>query len=71
MELKGRCLDRGLPRTITVSDAEIHEALEGCIAAIVNMVGTALERAPPELCADIVDHGIVVTGACARLATWT
>jgi rod shape-determining protein MreB len=67
MELKGRCLERGLPRTITISDAEIREALEGCISAIVNLVRTALERTPPELCADIVDHGIVVTGGCALL----
>jgi rod shape-determining protein MreB and related proteins len=67
MEIKGRCLERGLPKTVTVTDADIREALEGCISAIVNLVKTALERTPPELCADIADHGIVVTGGCALL----
>jgi rod shape-determining protein MreB and related proteins len=67
MELKGRCLERGLPKSITVNDCEIREALESCITAIVNLVRMALERTPPELCADIADHGIVVTGGCALL----
>jgi len=67
MEIKGRCIERGLPKTITVSDVEIREALEGCISAIVNLVRTALERTPPELCADIIDQGVVVTGGCALL----
>jgi rod shape-determining protein MreB and related proteins len=67
MELKGRCLERGLPKTITVTDAEIREALESCVSAIVNLVRIALERTPPELCSDIIDHGLVVTGGCALL----
>ncbi|HEY7387648.1 MAG TPA: rod shape-determining protein [Bryobacteraceae bacterium] len=67
MEIKGRCLERGLPKTVTVNDGEIREALESCLTAIVNLVRLALERTPPELCADIADHGIVVTGGCALL----
>lgn len=67
MEVKGRCLERGLPKTITVSDAHIREAIEPCVAAIINVVRVALERTPPELCADIVDRGVLLTGGCALL----
>ena len=62
MEIKGRDLIEGIPKTLTVTDAEIREALTEPISIIVNAVRVALERTPPELSADIVDRGIVLTG---------
>jgi rod shape-determining protein MreB len=62
MEIKGRNLIEGVPRTITVDDTEIREALSECVATIVNAIRVALERTPPELSADISDRGIVLTG---------
>ena len=62
MEIKGRNLIEGVPRTVTVNDTEIREALSDCINTIMNAIRVALERTPPELCADISDCGIVLTG---------
>jgi rod shape-determining protein MreB and related proteins len=62
MEIKGRDLIEGVPKTLAITDAEIREALAEPIATIVNAVRVALERTPPELSADIVDRGIVLTG---------
>ena len=62
MEIKGRNLIEGVPRTITVDDTEIREALSDCISTIMNAIRVALERTPPELSADISDRGIVLTG---------
>jgi len=67
MEIKGRHLIEGVPKTITVSDAEIREALSESVATIVNAIRVALERTPPELSADISDRGIVLTGGGALL----
>jgi rod shape-determining protein MreB len=67
MEIKGRNLIEGVPRTITVNDTEIREALSECVATIVNAIRVALERTPPELSADIGDRGIVLTGGGAML----
>jgi rod shape-determining protein MreB len=67
MELKGRDLIEGIPKTLTVTDAEIREALAEPISVIVNAVRVALERTPPELSADIVDRGIVLTGGGSLL----
>jgi rod shape-determining protein MreB and related proteins len=67
MEIKGRNLIEGVPRTITVEDAEIREALSECVDTIVNAIRVALERTPPELSADISDRGIVLTGGGAML----
>jgi rod shape-determining protein MreB len=67
MELKGRDLLEGIPKTLTVTDAEIREALAEPISIIVNAVRVALERTPPELSADIVDRGIVLTGGGSLL----
>ena len=67
MEIKGRNLIEGVPRTITVNDTEIREALSECVATIVNAIRVALERTPPELSADISDRGIVLTGGGAML----
>ena len=53
MEIKGRNLIEGVPKTITIDDSEIREALGECIAVIMNAIRVALERTPPELSADI------------------
>jgi rod shape-determining protein MreB len=67
MEIKGRDLIEGIPKTLTITDAEIREALSEPISLIVNAVRVALERTPPELSADIVDRGIVLTGGGSLL----
>ncbi|MBI3940175.1 MAG: rod shape-determining protein [Acidobacteria bacterium] len=67
MEIKGRNLIEGIPKTVTITDTEVREALADCTATIVNAVRVALERTPPELSADIVDKGIVLTGGGALL----
>jgi rod shape-determining protein MreB len=67
MEIKGRNLIEGVPRTITVDDSEIREAIGECVATILNAIRVALERTPPELSADISDRGIVLTGGGAML----
>src|SRR5215203_3267417 len=67
MEIKGRHLIEGVPKTITISDAEIREALAETVNVIVDAVRVALERTPPELSADIVDRGIVLTGGGSML----
>jgi rod shape-determining protein MreB len=65
MEVKGRNLIEGVPRTVTIDDSEIREALSECISTILNAIRVALERTPPELSADISDRGIVLTGGGA------
>jgi rod shape-determining protein MreB len=67
MEVRGRSLIEGVPRTITITDDEIREALADTVSTIVNAVRVALERTPPELAADIIDHGIVLAGGGALL----
>src|SRR2546422_6449883 len=67
MEIKGRNLIEGVPKTITVDDSEIREALSECVSTIMNAVRVALDRTPPELSADISDRGIVLTGGGALL----
>jgi rod shape-determining protein MreB len=67
MEVRGRHLVEGIPKTITVTDDEVREALEPSVTAIVDAVRVALERTPPELSADIIDRGIVLTGGGALL----
>ncbi|MCX7824303.1 MAG: rod shape-determining protein [Verrucomicrobiae bacterium] len=67
MEVKGRDLVAGLPKTLTVTSQEIREALLEPVSQIVESVRTALERCPPELAADLVDRGIVLAGGGALL----
>ncbi len=67
MEVKGRHLQEGVPRTVIVSDGEIREALSEPLRMMVQAVRDALERVPPELCADIYDRGVVLTGGGALL----
>jgi rod shape-determining protein MreB len=67
MEVKGRHVSEGVPRTVTVCDQEIREALADPLRQIVQAVRDSLERIPPELCADIYDRGVVLTGGGAML----
>jgi rod shape-determining protein MreB len=67
MEIKGRNLIEGVPKTLAIDDSEIREALGECVATIMNAIRVALERTPPELSADISDRGIVLTGGGAML----
>lgn len=67
MEIKGRDLKEGIPKTIVISDNEIREALKTPIEALIEVVKTTLENTPPELAADIVDRGIVLTGGGSML----
>ena len=67
MEIKGRSLIEGMPKTITVDDSEIREAMSECVSTIMNAIRVALERTPPELSGDISDCGMVLTGGGALL----
>ena len=67
MEVKGRDLYTGLPKSVSVTTAQIAEALESPVAEIVSCVKKVLEETPPELAADIMDLGIVLTGGGALL----
>ena len=68
MEVRGRNLVTGLPKTIVVSSEETLEALRGPALQIVDAVHNVLERTPPELAADIFDRGIVMTGGGSLLS---
>jgi rod shape-determining protein MreB and related proteins len=67
MEVRGRHLLEGLPKSVWVSDIEIREALKSTVEVIVQAVRGALERIPPELAADIYDRGVVITGGGSLL----
>lgn len=67
MDVTGRNLVTGLPRTLRVHSDEVYEALEDPVQELVEHVHAVLERTPPELAADIFDHGIVLIGAGAQL----
>jgi rod shape-determining protein MreB len=67
MTVKGRDLISGFPKTITVTEEEVREALHEPVVAIVETVRACLERTPPELAADLVEKGIVVSGGGALL----
>ena len=67
MDVKGRDLVTGIPKIITINSDEIRSAIQEQIDTIVSTVKTALEQTPPELAADIVDHGIYLTGGGALL----
>jgi rod shape-determining protein MreB len=66
-EIRGRDLITGLPKTILISTQEIRKAIEEPIAAIVDAVKVTLDATPPELSADIMEQGIVLTGGGAML----
>jgi rod shape-determining protein MreB len=67
MEIKGRDLVEGVPKTLTLTDAEVREALAETVGIILDAVRVALEKTPPELSADIMDKGIVLTGGGSML----
>ena len=66
-EIKGRNLVDGLPKNVFVTPEEVRKAITDPIAAILDAIRTTLERTPPELSADIIDHGITLTGGGALL----
>ena len=68
MEVRGRDLVNGVPKELTLNQAQISEALTEPVSQIVEAVKVALEKTPPELAADIVDKGIVLTGGGALLS---
>ncbi|MBV9647688.1 MAG: rod shape-determining protein [Candidatus Eremiobacteraeota bacterium] len=67
MEIRGRDLINGLPKTVKITSEEVRDALQEPIAAIVEAVKSVLEKTPPELAADIIDRGIIMTGGGALL----
>jgi rod shape-determining protein MreB len=67
MEVKGRDLISGIPKTLTINEAEIREALTEPVNAILDTIKLILENTPPELAADIVDKGIILAGGGALL----
>jgi rod shape-determining protein MreB len=67
MEVKGRDLVSGIPKTVTIYEDEIREALSDNVTVIINAIKVALENTPPELASDIVDRGIILAGGGALL----
>lgn len=67
MEVKGRDLSTGLPKTVRLSSEDVREALKECMGQIMDAVHSVLEKTPPELAADIVERGIVLTGGGALM----
>lgn len=67
MEVKGRDLVAGLPKTLTVTSEEIRDALQEPVSAIVDAVRNTLDRCPPEISADLVDRGLVMAGGGSML----
>ncbi len=67
MEIKGRNLVDGLPKNIIIHSEEVREALLECLVKITDAIKETLERTPPELSADIIDHGIMLSGGGALL----
>ncbi|QTN00836.1 MreB/Mrl family cell shape determining protein [Sediminibacillus dalangtanensis] len=67
IDIRGRDMVSGLPRTITIHSAEIEEALRESVSLIVQAAKTVLEHTPPELSADIIDRGVILTGGGALL----
>ncbi len=68
MEVKGRDQMKGMPRTVMVRDGEIREALAPIVRAIIQAIKDALEKAPPEIAADIYERGVVLTGGGSLLS---
>ena len=67
MNIKGRNLMDGLPKNVDITSEEIREAMADTVSQIVDAVKSTLEKTPPELAADIIDHGIMLTGGGALL----
>ena len=67
MEIKGRNLVDGLPKNVEITSSEVRQALEEPLSQIIEAIKSTLEKTPPELAADIIDHGIALTGGGALL----
>ena len=67
MQIRGRDMVSGLPRTVDIEAVEVAEAMSEIINQILQVVREVLEQTPPEISADIIDHGVVLTGGGARL----
>ena len=67
MEIKGRNLVDGLPKNVTIHADEVRDALADPLMTIVDAIKSTLEKTPPELSADVIDHGIMLTGGGALL----
>ena len=68
MEVKGRDLVAGLPKTLTITSEEIREALQEPVSSIIDAIRITLERCPPELAADLVDRGMILAGGGSLLS---
>ena len=67
MEIRGRDLINGMPKTVKITSEEVREALAEPLQSIIEAVKSVLEKTPPELAADIIDRGIILTGGGALL----
>jgi len=67
MEIRGRDAGSGLPRSLTIDSNEVAEALRGALLQIIQAIKSVLEKTPPELSADIIDRGMVMSGGTAQL----
>ena len=67
MDVKGRDLVSGLPKTVRIDSSGVRDAMQEPISRVVNAVRRALEMTPPELASDILEHGIVLTGGGALI----
>ena len=67
MDIKGRNLVDGLPKNVTIHADEVRDALADPLVTIVEAIKSTLEKTPPELSADVIDHGIMLTGGGALL----
>ena len=67
MEIRGRDLISGLPKTIKVTTSEVREALTEPITSIIDAIKSTLEKTPPELASDVMERGIILTGGGALL----
>ena len=67
-EIRGRDLVTGLPKTVIISAAEVREAIEESVQGVVDAIKFCLDKTPPELAADVMDRGVVITGGGALVA---
>ena len=67
MNVKGRSLTSGLPETVTLTTTDVKNAMEDSLEKIVELIKQTLEKTPPELAADVMDHGIYVSGGCSQI----
>ena len=67
MEVKGRDVDSGFPRTVAVAQVDVGAALQGAVQLILDAIVSSMEHTPPDLAADIAGTGIVMAGGCAQL----